>query len=1090
MPSLTPNDRQRRILQLSAEWGIVLPPAPHQLSRPRLPPTFRTHGDDQVADDLLQRHALDATKTKSKNSLTRAFSSSNLKKGKNSDPRDVLEVLASWIANGGSTGVVEALIGKLTAAGVDLAGMQQQKGGLLNRRRSLECFVDRTHLLKTAVENGQVETVQVLLPHADSISLDASLPVAIRNGNTPIVESLLRYGASLAKSSEGQIAFRQACSVHGLSHLINLVLQSDGRPPPPLVSESMGDAARAGCLETVLHLSRSTADSNYNQAEALRCAINMGRRDIAVAIVMGNKPPYNPGLNDAFRLLFEHKSLNPATKLDIAELLLCAGAEGGFLAQALEQACQSHFYDMVNLLAAYGASIEYNDAAVLKTAISRGQMDLVASLLNDRSILNPSLASSCVPLIPKQATFESRNQLLTLLLKKGANGNVLNEALINATEAGDTNSVELLLNPYMPSSKQADNCGQPSKGSRGSGRHAVASADHRDGEALRTAVLRGDTLMTQKILAGRPSSETLTAVFPLTRKLPAKDRYQMVELFLRRSLSGPCLHAALQHSIDEDVSQRDNALITLLLQHNADINFNQGAGLSSVIRQKDLGLLATLLKKASPQTAAARVQDAMRVQDHRARYETITMLLHAGAVIGVNEIATALLDTLSETPVDMSLLRLLAEKGNAEINALDGSIMKQAAINPDPKVLELVLSHGKPTADTITRGLHDLAPMPSTETKTWKMNLMLARSERKEDVSGMLVHEVQSLVRDSSEQPTFSALKLLLDAGADTNAFKSAALCHAVIAANLKIIELLFGCPNPPSPASLGSALPHALRILEPMDRLTLTKKLVETGALPAEVNRALLHAIATYPDDLSLLSVLASKADTSDGEALSVAVSKELSQVTDLLLTKSQHSAESRNLALTRAADIKNRAVRSSICQSLLASGVSPVVASNALLIAARDGDLKLGDILMAHGASISSNNGQAIIEACRGGSVEVLKVLLRSEGSTEKTTLGKGFQAATEVRDLNKRAMIFEQLLKKGVSGDLVDAQLQFAARYGEGGQGLLKVLLVAGADPNYNNGEAVVAATRSAFVDNLELLLGLWDDGSSQVSNIPPI
>lgn len=61
--------------------------------------------------------------------------------------------------------------------------------------------------------------------------------------------------------------------------------------------------------------------------------------------------------------------------------------------------------------------------------------------------------------------------------------------------------------------------------------------------------------------------------------------------------------------------------------------------------------------------------------------------------------------------------------------------------------------------------------------------------------------------------------------------------------------------------------------------------------------------------------------------------------------------------------------------------------------------------------------------------------------------------------------------------------------AARSGEGGEGILKVLLAAGADPNYNNGEAVVAATRSAFVANLELLLGLWADGHSQVCLLIP-
>jgi hypothetical protein len=138
-----------------------------------------------------------------------------------------------------------------------------------------------------------------------------------------------------------------------------------------------------------------------------------------------------------------------------------------------------------------------------------------------------------------------------------------------------------------------------------------------------------------------------------------------------------------------------------------------------------------------------------------------------------------------------------------------------------------------------------------------------------------------------------------------------------------------------------------------------------------------------------------------------------------------------------------------------------------------------------MSHGASMSQNNGQAVIEACRGGSVEVLKVLLGTDMAVNNTTLEEGFQAATEVRDLSKRAMIFEQLLGKGFRGELVDAQLESAARYGDGGQAILRVLLVAGADPNYSNGEAVVAATRSAFIKNLELLLGVWDEGDSQVS-----
>lgn len=1088
MPALTPDDRQRRIIQISQEWGVALPPAPTPLSRPLQTPSFRTPADDQAAEELMQRRAADVAQYRPKSGLSRAFSSNNLKKGKNWDPREVLEVLGAWVANAGSPAVAEALIAKMAAAGVELGGSQKQKSGLLTRRRSVESFGDKTRLLRLAVDGNQLEMVQVLLPHADSFAIDACLPAAIRNGNTPIVELLLRHGASAGQTPDGQDAFRQACVIHGQSRMISLILRSEGRLPPSWTSASMCDAARAGCLETVLHLSRSTADGNHNQAEALKSAVGLGRRDIALAIVMGNRPPQRPGLDEAFQLLYDHPSLNPSVKVEMAELLLCAGADGIVLAQALEQSCEAQFLEMAHLLATYGASVEYNDATVLKTAIARGELGLVNSLLHDGTMLSADLASSCVPLIAKQAPFADRHTILSLLLRKGANGVALDEMLIDAAEAGDMNSLDLLLTPFFPAGSPVSPQGSPnSPASYASNRHEVASVDHKSGEALRTAVLRGDIPMTQKILAGQPSPETLSIVFPLTQKLSNVDRYQMVELFLQRSLSGPCLHAALHDAIKEDVSQRDNSLIKLLLKYEADVNFSQGPGLTSLIKQEDTELLAALLQKASPQTAAAHLQDVMHVADHRARYGMMTMFLNAGAVIGVKEVATALLETLSERPVDMSLLHLLLQQGGADVNLLDGAIVKQAVANPDPKILELIFQ-GRLSASSISCALNELVPLPSTEGKAWKLGIITAKSNGKEDLSWVLVHEVQSISRTKAEAASLATLKQLLASGADPNAYKAAALCHAVIAANTQVVDMLFECRVPPTPSALGAALPHVLHISEPMERLTLTKKLVEAGANPLEINRALTHAIATYPEDISLLGVLAAAADASDGEALSLAVSKESPQIMDLLLAQSKCSTEVRSATLVKVMEIKNRAARNSMCQSLLKAGVSAETASSALLVAARDGDLKLGDILMEHGASISSNGGQAIIEACRGGSPEVLSVLLKSDPNTSKKTLEAGFQAATEVGDLNKRAVIFEQILKRGVRGELVDAQLESAARSGDDGQGVLRVLLVSGADPNYNNGESVVAATRSAFIESLELLLGLWDEGGNQVRQPP--
>ncbi|KAM0293346.1 hypothetical protein ACHAO9_002070 [Fusarium lateritium] len=1088
MNSSTATARQRRIIQLSQQWGFSLPPnAPAPLTRPPHPSSFRTHGDDEVAEGLLQRRSAEVAQLRPKSGLSRAFSSSNLKKGKHWDTKEILNVLNSWVDSSGSPGVAEALIAKLAAAGVDLSGMQTQKQGILNRRKSVENGLDRTRLLKSAIERDQLEMVLVLIPHADPLTLDMCLPAAVRTRNARIVDVLLRYGANAANTPEGQDEFRKACSVPALSEIASLILRSDGRPSEVLASQALTDATRAQCFDTILHLSRSTADGNFNNAEALKIAINNERRDIAMAIATANKPPQNPGLSETFQQLMENTNMSPESKLDFAELLLCCGAEGPILERSLEMACDSQFFDMADLLARYGASIEHNDASALKAAISKSQVNLVSSLLNGSSKIDPALASSCVPLIPQQADPRTRQALLYPLLKRGANGAPLNDCLIQAVKSGDVHSVELLLNPHFrePPNGQQNGHGKQ----RISNRHAVASPDHQNGEALRLAIAAGNADIAAKILAARPSNETLTAIFPLVKRLPTGDRYRMVELFLRGAMTGPALHIALQDAISEDPSQRDDALIALLLKYNADINYDEGVGLHNIINQMDLQLFSTLMESASPQTAAARLADVMKIDNHQIRYEMISILFKARASVAGQQVAEALLLTLSERPVDMSLLQLILQEGKADINGLKGQILEKAAATPDPKVIDLVLSLGKHTPDTISVCLDGLATLPPTDNKAWKLGVILSKSPKKVNLDRMLVHEVQALVEDESGHASLSTLQKLLEGGADQNAFQARALCSAVTAARETVVDTLFSCERPPTAASLAFALPHALTIADPMNRLTFTKSLVESGALPREVNRALIHAISHHTSDVALIGILAGFADASDGEALALAVSKESPEILDILLSRIKHTAETRDSCLEKAMKITDWTCRLGICNRLAKAGVSSQAASNALLVAARDGDLELGDVLIAHGASISTNGGQAIIEACRGGSVEVLDVLLKSNADTQKSTLERGFQAATEVRDLNKRAMVFQRLLKRGVSGEVVDIQLVSATKYGEEGHEVLRVLLAAGADPNYSNGEAVVAATKSAFVGSLELLLGLWHEGGNQRKASPP-
>jgi hypothetical protein len=163
----------------------------------------------------------------------------------------------------------------------------------------------------------------------------------------------------------------------------------------------------------------------------------------------------------------------------------------------------------------------------------------------------------------------------------------------------------------------------------------------------------------------------------------------------------------------------------------------------------------------------------------------------------------------------------------------------------------------------------------------------------------------------------------------------------------------------------------------------------------------------------------------------------------------------------------------------------VEGVVVDEALLGAARDGDLELGRVLMEYGGSVEHLDGQAVVEACGVGSVEVLGMLLGSKAEVKMATLVKGFQAATQVGDLAKRAEVFRLLLDKGVTGEVVDAQLVSAAKFGDDGENLVRLLVEFGASVDYNAGEAIWNATRSAIMGSLKLMLGVEKTGARQTS-----
>ncbi|KAJ4294908.1 hypothetical protein N0V88_005147 [Collariella sp. IMI 366227] len=962
----------------------VVPPIPAPLAR--------TPNDDFHAEELLKRQRMAANQDKqSQGSLKRAFSSHK----KTWEAGEIFEALNIHVANAGAPGVADALIAKLLAVGGNLNVTNlKSKTNLLTRRRSIESM-ERSRILQKAIENRQTDMVAVLVQHADPFTLDNALPLALRSGDLVMVQLLLNRGANASQTQDAQDAFRQMCIMGGYPDLIALVLQSQGRPLPNWLSMAMVDAARKGCLQTVLRLSRSFADGEHNKGEALKVAITQCRVDIALTVLTGMKPPTMGGqaVLEGFSQLFEHTTIGPNEKMALTEALLCSGASGDAVSVALAHACATEFYDMVSLLVAYGASVEFQGASILRNIISRSQA------------------------IPNQS-------------RSGSPGTTYS-------------------------------------------RHETASVDHKNGLALSIAVRAGNLPMVKQLLAGKPSVQTLDKIFPLVLGLQAATRYHTAECFLASGVSRSCISAALQQAIEEKPPRRDEKLISILLRHNADVNFNDGAGISAAITSRDLPLLETLLKsKPSPRSMAAAMARVMTVEDRPLRYEMVRLLITAGAGWEGTEVSEALARLLPTKPPDLQLAALLLEQGHADAN----------------------FNQGLP----FTIGTQEM-------------------------LDALLFKEVQTLLKPQPTLPTPNPLRRLHPPRPRRllNAHSAAALCLSVKAAFPLLVDLLLtGNTHAPPPHLPRCRPPQSLNILDPALRLALTKRLLDAGAPAEEANRALVYAVAAAKvEDLGkrtdvmrlllekgvkgeavdaqlvvaakhgeggknlvrLLLEFGASVDYEGGEALWNATRGAVMGSLKLMLgveRVSERQKKPSEVALLRALRASRKLARDSrykVIDWLFQAGLPPCEEINvALSRAVKDEpDLRLVQLLLRHGASPLANACETLTDATQTLQVDILKALLETNITKQDASwvFQQAFTAETASTWLSSKGFqTAKMLLQKGADGESLALALSTAIdAYGTENDAVARkftsILLKSEVDVNFDNGLALQKAAWKA-------------------------
>ncbi|CAK7199715.1 hypothetical protein SEUCBS139899_002398 [Sporothrix eucalyptigena] len=1065
---------QQRLAAIANEWGISLLSATPSLTKPLMPFSLRTLNDDQAAEDLLKCRRLAANNDRQQlPKLRRVFSTT--KRTKEWDADEISSALDDHVDQNGSAGIAEALAVRLLSAQTGLnAASAKKRLSIITRRRSVESF-DRGRLLKRAIEHRNGEMVAVLVPYADPLTLDLSLTSAIQSRRLDIVEHLLRYGASINSTTESQVAFRQVCAQGGHADLVALLLASDARPGSFELSPAMIDASKRGCFATVLHLSRAAADGSFKNADALKTAITASRVDIVLAIVTGQQPPNRSHLNDAFKVLFNHPSVLPNEKMALAEILLCSGARGDRVARALVQSCLNNFSEMASLLVHYGASVEYDNAAVLRHTISRKRFDLIELLLSDHVVVSKQVASKCITFFPETLTNEQRRRLLTLLLHKGAGGSHLSDYLVDVTKANDTESAILLLTPYFPQGVDSS-VDQRTARRRTAERHNVASVNHKDGMALQIAVKNSSFDIVDIMLATLPDRRILDSAFPHISSLRGENKYQMLEIFLKSGISDTVVAAALQKALEESPQVRDQRIIAALLRANADINFSGGAGLMSTVAIGDVALLQTILCSSQPnsKTLSAAMAEAVAVPDPHARRQIVYALLSAGADQVQAALSKALIATLGEIPADTELVEMLLTQGKADINYDAGTALVRAIYHPDTSMLDLLLRTRTASPDTLGRGLYSLANKPSNSDKKERLAMLLRYTKQQQPLDSLLMSEVQLVVKASPQECSVDIIMALLSAGADINSNNGNALGLAVATPIPEIVEIFL--QYQPSDASLVAAIPRIFSISNARSRLTVAEMLLKAGVPTYEINRTLNHAVVNFPQDHPLLRLLAPAADPEDGSAVYSAVKSQNVKTVAVLLSAQQFSVSVLNSALKETMLLSDKTKRQNICLQLIHAGASNQATSDALLVAASDGDLHLGNILIENGANPDHNDGLAVVKACQSGAQAILEMLLKRQPAPKADTLLRGFQKACKLGNLATRGEIFRLLLEQGVSGDAVHEELVVSAGYGDSGLHLVRLLLEHGADIDYKKGLAVKTSTRNGSMSTLALLLGI--------------
>lgn len=499
---------------------------------------------------------------------------------------------------------------------------------------------------------------------------------------------------------------------------------------------------------------------------------------------------------------------------------------------------------------------------------------------------------------------------------------------------------------------------------------------------------------------------------------------------LRPEIISSCLPAAVQ--------QKSEPIISLLIGHGADPNFNEASALKMAISQREYRLAVALVAgpvPLAPLSLQGVLEPTMRVPTAQELYQFLQLLFCCGLSPASPHLAGLLVAATKRN--DGPMAQMLISYG-VSTNFNEAECLRNAIAHANWGLTDAILASSLAPAHASLA----LTAVPADTSKSERLHVISALVSR-----GANGKPLENWLMRAVEDGDSALMDLLLNAGAPVEG-NHRAIQAAVARKDMRSLQTLLNS-RPPSHV-LDGVFPLIQSGYTAPERLGVVRLLLNYGAHGPGVDEALVNAVA----------------DTS--------ASRDVALITDLV----RHGADV-NHDNGRAINLAVAQADVSVLRLLFSAKPSLKVTSAALPLAfdasggRRSATYPMLELLLTHGVE-EGPAIQALEIAVQGGqeNVDIIQRLI----SADARLLGPAFKHAIALTSVQNKAPILKLLLSRGVPKEALDQALAAETRNViiNNDTTILRLLLEHGASVNYSNGEAFSDCVASGNRQLLRFLL----------------